>query len=91
MAHNRLEVEALQILVRSPKALPCFASPKENPYPDLFGDIYAIEEWLTLEKRGCKRYLVHCSQLSVFTVAGDLATMASLYEQEVNRGVEVAL
>ncbi len=82
---NRLEVIGFSVIVRSPRPLPVWDSPKEKPYPDLFSGIFSVRHITG------NQYEVACSQLSVFTVAGDLASLAELYEESMCEAEELAI
>lgn len=81
---NRLEVLSFALKVRSHRPLPLFAS--EQPFPGLFDGIFSIRPGTLPEE-----YVVECSRFSVFTVAGDLANMADLYEASQVHAEEPAL
>lgn len=73
---NEAEVLLLSIVVRSPKPLPIWKAGEPRPFPDLFPGIFSVEHHL----RSQNQYLVSCSPLSIFSVAGDLCSLAEAYE-----------
>lgn len=78
-----LKVVSFSLVVSSPLPLPTWSSLNDHPYPGQFTNIFSIRHIYG------DQYEVACSQLSVFTVAADIATLAEQYEISMSEAHEV--